>query len=488
MRVSATVLLSVALSLAGAPAASALGSLPDKGVGIVFVPDGNLWHTTKGSLGATSLSGKSFNIDLPGDADAGALAIGGDGALWFIHSDDALGRLAAGGMPTVIGDLPVKLNDLTAGPDGNLWFAAKDEREGGGRGVIGRVTPGGGLTLFGDGVTGEPQAIAAGDGALWFTEPKAGRLGRITTDGAVTELPVGGRPTALAVGSDLAVWFTDARGSIGRVAPDRTVTRYDDAGRKPGEIALGADGQLWYTLQHGIGQVRTDGTITTWDLGPAAPVSIAGGPDAAMYYTDADRSALGRFDIRTEPGTDPPKDKGKPDPEPELNETAVVAPEAGEVRVRTPDGSFTALDATRAVPLGSVVDTRQGTVTLVTETAEGDQSGSFRGGLFKVRQRRRGHTEVHLRGRLDCSRGTTATTSRKRRKKRRIWGSDAGGAFSTHGLDSVTTVRGTEWLTVDTCRGTRTRVKSGEVVVRSKRTGRRYVVRAGESHFVRHRR
>lgn len=502
MRAPAIVLIALAaLGFSGKPATGSLGSLPDPGVGIVFLADGNLWHTTKGSLGATSLLGESFNIALPGEADAGALAAADDGALWFVYDDHTLIRLAAGAAPGVFGDLPVELHDIAAGPDGNVWFAAGDERKHSGRGVIGRVTPQGDVTLFDEGVTGEPSAIAAGtDGALWFTEPKARRVGRIDAAGAVTEIAVEGRPTGLAAGSDRAMWFTDPGGSIGRVAPDGTVTRYDDAGHKPGDIALGADGQLWYALDHGIGQVRTDGTITTWALGAADPVAIAGGPDAAMYFTDARAPALGRFDITTPAGADASADgkgngngKGKPKPEPspeptpETSETFVAKPKRGEVRVRRPGEGFTDLDGTDVVPVGSVVDATQGAVTLRTETADGEQAGTFRGGRFKVRQRKSGHTDLYLRGRLDCSRADVATTARRKRKRRRVWGKDDGGDFSTHGADSVTTVRGTEWLTMDTCRGTVTRVVSGEVVVRDRATGKRHVVTAGHRYLARHR-
>ena len=68
-----------------------------------------------------------------------------------------------------------------------------------------------------------------------------------------------------------------------------------------------------------------------------------------------------------------------------------------------------------------------------------------------------------------------------------MWGQDSGGRFQTHGKSSVATVRGTRWLTEDTCTGTRVRVAQGAVSV--KPAGKRAVlVRAGHSLFTRHRR
>ena len=64
---------------------------------------------------------------------------------------------------------------------------------------IGRITPGGTITEFtgagSPGITpglGSPGGITAGpDGALWFTEIAGDKIGRMTTDGVVTnEIPI----------------------------------------------------------------------------------------------------------------------------------------------------------------------------------------------------------------------------------------------------------------------------------------------------------
>ncbi len=74
-------------------------------------------------------------------------------------------------MPT----MDTNLNDITAGPDGNLWFTAGETSQ------IGRITPGGQITLFRlPRAQSDPFGITAGpDGTLWFTE--ASKIGRITT-------------------------------------------------------------------------------------------------------------------------------------------------------------------------------------------------------------------------------------------------------------------------------------------------------------------
>src|SRR5262245_28898572 len=57
------------------------------------------------------------------------------------------------------------LYDITAGPDGNLWFTEGSVRR------IGRISLAGVVTEFSTGISGSPGGITAGpDGNLWFTE------------------------------------------------------------------------------------------------------------------------------------------------------------------------------------------------------------------------------------------------------------------------------------------------------------------------------
>lgn len=147
------------------------------------------------------------------------------------------------------------------------------------------------------------------------------------------------------------------------------------------------------------------------------------------------------------------------------------------------------LNAAATLPFGAVVDATDGAVKVRTALPGGTtQTGTFFHGRFKIVQSpRAGMVRIALRGRLDCGgeRGTTATVSRRRKKRRRVWGSDGGGLFETLGRNSITTVRGTRWLTEDRCNGTLTRVAEGSVVVRDRGTGKRIVVKAGQRYFAR---
>jgi hypothetical protein len=188
-----------------------------------------------------------------------------------------------------------------------------------------------------------------------------------------------------------------------------------------------------------------------------------------------------------------------PASQPELGRSAVVAPVEGTVKVRVPGTrGYTELGAGSTVPVGTVVDTRKGVVELTSAVSGGrTQTGQFGDGLFQVKQSRRsrGLTDIVLRGGdfsacRSSSRGRAAAVTAKRRKppRRRLWAKDKGGRFRTHGRNSVATVRGTRWVTTDTCAGTRTTVTEGSVAVRDLRRKKTVVIRKGKSYLARGRR
>src|SRR6185312_11802579 len=101
------------------------------------------------------------------------------------------------------------------------------------------------------------------------------------------------------------------------------------------------------------------------------------------------------------PGTPAPAVLTPATPEPVQGTSVVVAPTRGTVLVKSPTGSgFIPLTEDGSVPVGSVVDTRAGAITLTSSVAGGTQTGTFRGGMFEVRQSRSGTgmTDIVLRG------------------------------------------------------------------------------------------
>jgi streptogramin lyase len=220
----------------------------------------------------------------------------------------------------------VEPQGITTGPDENLWFTES------GAGAIGRMTVGGVLTQFtlpdipapAGSPTGtsstpaQPEAITVGpDGALWFTTENS-LVGRITTDGTITEYKVSGltaSTSSIVAGPDGALWFTGVTGEVGRITTAGVVTEFalpevpPPAGSGAGTastpatatgITVGPDGALWFAGVPGeVGRISTAGVVTEFavpEIPPTAgssstvgtvvtPDAITAGPDGALWFT-----------------------------------------------------------------------------------------------------------------------------------------------------------------------------------------------------------
>jgi Beta-propeller repeat len=176
-------------------------------------------------------------------------------------------------------------------------------------------------------------------------------------------------------------------------------------------------------------------------------------------------------------------------PFPVLSVTVDVEPISGTVRLRE-NGRFVSFTEPRAIPVGSTLDTTDGTLRLTTATSKRGryQEGQFGAGVFVVRQRRAEHGLADLRL-IDPSRSVCArAASVPHALSSRVLGllhSNAHGRFRTTGRYAAATVRGTKWTVQDRCDGTLTSVARGTVIVSDFRLRQSVVVQTGKSYLAR---
>src|SRR3954452_91094 len=128
----------------------------------------------------------------------------------------------------------------------------------------------------------------------------------------------------------------------------------------------------------------------------------------------------------------------------------------------------------RAVKMGARIDTTQGPVKITTtKDRSHTQFGTFSEGAFVLTQTKGSKplTELELTGGdfSSCpakAGGKIVGAASAKRSRRRLFG-HAHGRFRTRGRSSSATVRGTRWVTEDTCGGTRTEDREGKVVAKS---------------------
>jgi streptogramin lyase/N-acetylneuraminic acid mutarotase len=200
-----------------------------------------------------------------------------DGNLWFTEeAGERIGELD----PTthaVINEypLPTTTGDpfgITSGPNGNLWFAESNRF---GNSKIAEINPDtGAIQEFPLSNSGSnPVTLVSGPyHSLWFTEFWGNQIGELfpppagITSAVVNEFPI---PTAdsgsygITAGPAGTLWFTEARsGKIAELNPTNpttgVITEYatPTAGSYPEQIIAGPDGNLWFT-EWGANQIGT---------------------------------------------------------------------------------------------------------------------------------------------------------------------------------------------------------------------------------------
>ena len=367
-----------------------------------------------------------------------------------------------------------------------------------------------------DGVAVDPAHI------YWSNQD--GSIGRANLDGTgIDQHFITGIQATDGIAVDGAhIYWSNQGGTIGRANLDGTGIdqSFVSGATDPGDVAVDS-GHIYWTngtqnsIDTGVGRANLDGTGVTnrfIDVAPLGGVAVDG---THIYWSNND-GTIGRanldgtgVDQRFIAGVQAnggiavdslgPTGGTQPPP-PVFGKTANVVPVSGRVLVRLPGSrEFVSLSSARTLPLGSLVDTTGGKVRLTSARSStgGTESGVFYSGVFRVTQTRArsgvrsgqlvGLTVLTLAGPRPsgcASARGRAGIAKKRPRKRQLWG-HAKGNFRTVGGSASATVRGTEWLTEDTCAGTLIRVVHGVISVDDFVHHRTFLLHAGHSYVAR---
>jgi streptogramin lyase/plastocyanin len=294
--------------------------LPTQGAQAGYVAvgsDGAVWFTefNEPKIGRVDPLGVLTEYTIPSGNYGVEIAAGQSGMLWFTEiiptggpNPAAIGSISTSGTIT---EYPVpnaassQLQGIALGSDGNMWFVDS------GNDVIGTITPAGVITIHGGIHLGAfPFDITPGpsaDNDLWFTEKDLGRVGRITIGGTVTEfmLPSSSSfPRGIVLGSDGNLWIAEsATFKIATMTTGGTVTEYDNQGSElPYEMGSGPDGNVWIASPSGVLQ---EFVIATKHFnksicipkgcphGSAYPANVAAGSDGDLWFGSVYGSYIG---------------------------------------------------------------------------------------------------------------------------------------------------------------------------------------------------
>ena len=206
-------------------------------------------------------------------------------------------------------------------------------------------------------------------------------------------------------------------------------------------------------------------------------------------------------------------------PPPMLGKTVNASPVSGVVFVKAPPGAsldesddvpaaaaagrgFVRLTGAQQIPIGSEINSLDGSLTLVTATGQKreTQSGTFRGAIFKLSQTTAGASKGLVTLSLVESAFKGAPTYASCNSKRKVGDASAAavnrrvlqllrasahGKFRTRGRYSAATVLGTIWTVADRCDGTLTHDITDSVSVTDFVRRKTIVLHAGQSYLAR---
>ncbi len=260
--------------------------------------------------------------------------------------------------------------------------------------------------------------------------------------------------------------------------------------------------------QYRVTQQPTNGTATveqspdqiTYTASPSAT-----GQDSFKFLAVDRYGGMAEKTLVINP--DPPAQPVTPPPPanpPTYKEDANLSRSTGTILVKLPGSDqYVSVASTAAVPIGTIVDARDGVAFITWARPDGTTySGQFSGGIFEIKQDKGKDPYAVVKLRTDLVAGASAARAlmsaadsvdayiaRKKGKRRnRVWG-NAKGKFRTEGSNSSASVRGTNWLVEDYANGTRTYVKTGVVVVkpykkRKTKGQKTKTLKKGQSYFV----
>jgi len=196
--------------------------------GIVTGGDGFIYFTEHAAnrIGRLRTDGTLTEFTLPNKSGPASIVSGHDGAVYFAEDEsnhiakiDKNGAVRESPIPTAQ-SVP---SAIAIGPDGSIYFAEV------GPGKIGKMKFDGSIDEY-QIPRGKPLGLATGaDGNLWATSPGEHLVYRMTSGGDF----IGYRlvdsifPAFIAAAPDGNLYFTEPSGKVGRISTDGDVTEFD---------------------------------------------------------------------------------------------------------------------------------------------------------------------------------------------------------------------------------------------------------------------
>lgn len=272
--------------------------------------------------GKAAAQGKSTGpvreLALPEDlGSAQSITMDSAGRIWFSEKvgkklamyDPEKKEFASYSLPASWGSMG--FSQITAGPDGVLWFTVNRWAEGTEEPhMLGSFSPADGhFTKFAVPNKAVPQELMVdGKGVIWFFAANKNHLYRIDPRTfSLKGYPIptaNGHPRSLAAARDGHIWFVEANtNKIGEFIPEREEFREYDvltAFSNPGKLSIDKQGRIWFVqvTANRIGVFSPDRSRFDEVIVPtsgSAPVALANDDNGNVWFLEYKGNKVGVF-------------------------------------------------------------------------------------------------------------------------------------------------------------------------------------------------
>ncbi len=176
-------------------------------------------------------------------------------------------------------------NELTKGPDGNIWVTLDQTND------LARITPNGNVQEFNPANVSSPVGIASGPGGtLWVTQAGGVAVFDPADPDSAEKFTINdiADPRPIVRGPDGNMWTVSGQNVIRIPVADPEAAVSFPAAVAGRDIDRGKDGRLWVADFGGqVLRVKTDGTARAFDTGNGSGLqAIAAGPKGEAGYAD----------------------------------------------------------------------------------------------------------------------------------------------------------------------------------------------------------
>lgn len=224
--------------------------------------------------------------------------VGPDGSTIWFNNNNSLGIFDPSNLQiTYIPTPATAMQEIAAGPDGNVWYGNVATNLGGAG--VGWANASGNLGFI---VTpGWATDVAAALDRVWFTQEQGNNAaGWVSVPGYTAGYAATTFATVSPIAADGGAWFGEFGNRLAFVDDSGNVTEYTTRARAISEpLAFDGEGNLWFGTDLSLGYITPQGDVVHFEIGGVGAFAILFNADGTVWFAASFATEIGYLNPST---------------------------------------------------------------------------------------------------------------------------------------------------------------------------------------------